>query len=47
MPLDEWENLREVSNNAVLCYIPVRNKRLTADSNAESNLLTFILSAGK
>ena len=47
MPLDEWENLRKVDNNAVLCYLPVRNGSLTADSNAESNLLTFILSAGK
>ena len=31
VPLDEWENLREVDNNAVLCYLPVRNESLTAD----------------
>ena len=31
VPLDEWENLREVDNNAVLCYLPVRNESLTAE----------------
>ena len=31
VPLDEWENLREVNNNAVLCYLPVRNESLTAE----------------
>ena len=45
VPLDEWENLREVDNNAVLCYLPVRNESLTGD--AESNLLTLIMSVGK
>ena len=28
VPLDEWENLRKVNNNAVLCYLPVRNESL-------------------
>ena len=28
VPLDEWENLRKVDNNAVLCYLPVRNENL-------------------
>ena len=31
VPLDGWENLREVDNNAVLCYLPVRNESLTAE----------------
>ena len=31
VPLDEWENLRKVDNNAVLCYLPVRNESLTAE----------------
>ena len=31
VPLDEWENLREVDSNAVLCYLPVRNESLTAE----------------
>ena len=31
VPLDEWENLREVDYNAVLCYLPVRNESLTAE----------------
>ena len=31
VPLDEWENLRKVDNNAVLCYLPVRSESLTAE----------------
>ena len=31
VPLDEWENLRKVNNNAVLCYLPVRNESLKAE----------------
>ena len=31
VPLDEWENLRKVDYNAVLCYLPVRNESLTAE----------------
>ena len=31
VPLGEWENLRKVDNNAVLCYLPVRNESLTAE----------------
>ena len=31
VPLDEWENLRKVDNNAVLCYLPVRNESLKAE----------------
>ena len=31
VPLDEWENLRKVNSNAVLCYLPVRSESLTAE----------------
>ncbi|PFX12802.1 Kelch-like protein 8 [Stylophora pistillata] len=31
VPLDEWENLRKVNSNAVLCYLPVRNESLKAE----------------
>ena len=31
VPLDEWENLRKVNSNAVLCYLPVRNESLTTE----------------
>ena len=31
VPLDEWENLRKVNNNAVLCYLPVRSESLIAE----------------
>ena len=37
--------LRKVNIEAVLCYLPVRNESLTGD--AESNLLTLIMSVGK
>ena len=31
VPLDEWENLRKVNSNAVLCYLPVRGESLTRE----------------
>ena len=29
--LDEWENLAQVSDKAVLCYLPVKRERLKTE----------------